>query len=104
MKRSIILILILAVLISLTACSQSDAAKAADEAINAIGEVTLDSKQAINQAETIVDSLKSEDLEQVRGIEKLNEAKDKYAAIVLEDAIEKIGTLPLKTATRCWMR
>ena len=51
MKRILALVLTILMMAALTACGQSEAAKAVDEQIAAIGEVTLDSNAAISAAE-----------------------------------------------------
>jgi len=70
MKKTIALLLALAMCFALCACGQSDAAKAADEQIKAIGTVTLDSKEAIEAAEAAVAELSDEDKDQLKKLFK----------------------------------
>ena len=101
MKKAISLLLVVMTLLSLTACSsQSENAKAADERINAIGEVTLDSKEAIEKARVFVATLSQADIDQIRGLDKLEYAENKYAALVVEDAINKLGKVTLDNSSK----
>ena len=68
MKKKLLIYLLAAVMIlSLTACGKSEAAKAVDEQISAIGTVSLDSEAAIAAAETALAGLSEEDSKQVEG-------------------------------------
>lgn len=101
MKKAITQLLVVMTLFSLTACSyQSENAKAADELINAIGEVTLDSKEAIDNATIFVATLSQEDIDQIRGLDKLEYAKNRYDALIVEDAIDKLGNVTLDNADK----
>ena len=73
-----------------TACSQSEAAKAVDQKIEAIGEVSLDSEDAISAAEEALEGLSSEDKEQVKKTKKLEEARSSYEDLVKQDEAAKI--------------
>lgn len=104
MKRVILSVLILALALSMAACGQSEAAKAADEMIAAIGEVTLDSEQAIEKAEKAVSELEEKDRKQVKQVDSLTAARQTYEALVLESAVEEvesaisaIGTVTLES-------
>ena len=66
MKRILALVLTILMMAALTACGQSEAAKAVDEQIAAIGEVTLDSNAAISAAEAALRELSPEDQKQVK--------------------------------------
>ena len=89
MKKTIAAILALVMILSLTACGKSEAAKAADAKIDAIGEVTLDSGTAIANAENAVKALSEEDLNALSGRSKLEKARDTYDALVLMDMIDR---------------
>ena len=106
MKKKILLwMLAVSLMLSLAACGKSEAAKAVDDQIAAIGEVTLESEAAISEAEAAVDALAAEDREQLDNVDKLEQARADYEALVLagkvsevEDAIAAIGTVTLESA------
>ena len=86
MKRILSLVLALAMILSLAACaSKSEAARAADEQITAIGEVTLDSGDAIAAAEAAVAALSEDDLKGLEGQQALTDARAAYDMLVAED-------------------
>ena len=104
MKRILALILVVIQALSLTACGskKSDAAKAVDEQISAIGEVTLESEAQISAAETAVEALHEEDKEQLDNLNVLTEARNAYNTLILDDeaseieaAIAAIGTVTI---------
>ena len=104
MKKALAICLVLITLVSLAACGKSEAAKAADELILAIGTVTLDSEAAIVAAEDAVKALSPEDLEQVENIAVLESARATYDDLVLSDkaakvdaVIDAIGTVTLES-------
>ncbi len=68
--------------------------------IDAIGEVTLDSKEAIDKATVFIATLSQEDIDQIRGRDKLEYAKNKYDALVVEAAIDKIGKVTLDNSDK----
>ena len=74
---------------SLCSCKSRDAV-AADNMILAIGEVTLDSKANIIEAEDAVESLSMEDYKQLEYIDELEKAKETYEAKQVVDLIGKI--------------
>ena len=105
MKKILLWVLAGAMMLSLAACGKSEAAKAVDDQIAAIGEVTLESETAISEAEASVDALADEDREQLDNVDKLEQARADYEALVLagkvsevEDAIAAIGTVTLESA------
>lgn len=100
MRRCFVLLLVLAMALTLTACSKSEAAQAVDDQIVAIGEVTLESESAIAAAEEAVAALAEEDRKQLDNEDDLKEARAAYETLVLEDqaagveeAIDAIGTV-----------
>ena len=102
MKKLLILTLAAALSLSLAACGskQSEAAKAADDLISEIGEVTLDSESAILAAEQAVSALSSEDQDQLKKEKDLTDARTAYDELVLKDkaadveeVIAAIGTV-----------
>ncbi len=105
MKKILLWVLAAAMMLSLAACGKSEAAKAVDDQIAAIGEVTLESEDAISEAEAAVDALADEDREQLDNVDKLEQARADYEALVLagkvsevEDAIAAIGAVTLESA------
>ena len=75
MKKILLWVLAGAMMLSLAACGKSEAAKAVDDQIAAIGEVTLESETAISEAEAAVDALADEDREQLDNVDKLEQAR-----------------------------
>ena len=106
MKKKILLwALAVSLMLSLAACGKSEAAKAVDDQIAAIGEVTLESEAAISEAEAAVDALSEEDRKQLDNTDQLEQARADYEALVLagkvsevEDAIAAIGEVTLESA------
>lgn len=90
-NRTSYLVLTLLLLFLLTACAQSEAAKAVDQQITDIGEVSLDSKDAISTAESAVAALPEEDRKQLKNEEKLKEARTTYDGLVKQDAADKVS-------------
>lgn len=86
MKRIIALALVLVMVLSLCACGKSEEVKAAEAAITAIGEVTLQSGKAIEEAEALAEALTAEDKEKVENLETLSQARADYDALVEEVA------------------
>ena len=81
-----------------TAMVDAAAAKAEDDLIDAIGEVTLESGDAIKAARAAYDALTDTQKELVKNYEKLTAAEEAYAAMVdaaaakaAEDLIDAIG-------------
>lgn len=98
-KRLAALVLTLAMALSLTACGKSEEAKAAEALIDAIGEVTLESEEAISAAEDAYAALTEEDQKAVDPA-KLESARGTYDQLVLQAqadeviaAIDAIGTV-----------
>ena len=76
MKKFCTLILAsLMVLALLTGCGASAEAKAAEELINKIGTVTLDSGDAIKAAEEAVSKLEQKDKDKLESLSVLEEAR-----------------------------
>ena len=80
------------------------AAKAAEDLIDAIGEVTLESGDAIEAAREAYDALTDTQKELVKNYEKLTAAEEAYAAMVdaaaakaAEDLIDAIGEVTLES-------
>lgn len=103
MKKQIALVLALILCLGLCSCErQSEAAKSVDDQIEALGEITLDSKQNIIAAEQALYALGEEDYNQVKNREELKTAREVYNRLVLEEevlsvenAINAIGEVTL---------
>lgn len=74
----------------------------AEDLIDAIGKVSIDSGDAIIEAEKAVSSLTDEELKRVGKIDKLEKAREKFDELTLDqnvaelqDKIDKIGTVTL---------
>lgn len=86
MKKSKILstmILCLSMLLTLTACGKSAEAKAAEELIAAIGQVTVDSQEAVEKAEATYAALSEEDQKAVSNYGTLTAAREALDAAQL---------------------
>lgn len=82
MKKIItVLLVICLVCIFFTGCSKSEAAKAVEEQIKAIGEVTIDKGEQIEAAEKAYALLTGEDKGDVKNFDKLTEAKKQWEEI-----------------------
>lgn len=98
MKRIILLFLALCLCVGLSACKSSEAKKV-DELILSIGEVSLDSKNAIQDAQSYYDTLTEEQKAEVENYPVLQSASETLESLervaVVEDAINAIGTVTL---------
>ena len=65
MKRMISLLLVLIIVFALSGCGKSQAVQDAEEAINLVGEVSLDSGEAIQNAERHYNILTDNEKEKV---------------------------------------
>ena len=103
MKKVIILILTVVLLVSLCACGKSENAKVCEDLISKIGEVTLDSDQAIKVAEEAYDALSDEEKGQIeKSAEKLTASRETYNQLLIDeklgdvaDMIDAIGDVTL---------
>ena len=87
-----------------TALVDAAAAKAVDDLIDAIGEVTLESGDAIKAARAAYDTLTDTQKELVKNYEKLTAAEEAYTALVdaaaakaVDDLIDAIGEVTLES-------
>ncbi len=87
MKKTIVLLLTLALLFSLSGCKSKEA-KQTDAYITAIGEVTLESENAIILAEASYEALSAEDKETVEGIDTLRTARQSYDDLAAADKVD----------------
>ena len=85
MKKYVVVLLALLVCLSLTAC-KSDEAQAVDDLIAAIGEVTLESREAIETAEEAYDDLIEKYAEQVELLDDLEDARKEYDKLAKKEA------------------
>lgn len=81
MKKIVSIVLALCLCLSLCACGKSKAAKAAEEAITAIGEVTLASGEAIANAEKLYGILTDTEKSQVDNRLELVEAREAFTKL-----------------------
>ncbi len=84
MKKIITAVSLLLVCILLAACADREAAKAATEAIDAIGAVGKNSGAAIASAESLVNALDDETLAKVKNVDVLRDSREKYDSICAE--------------------
>ena len=87
MRRLLSLVLVIVMLLSLCSCGKTDAAIAAEEAIAAIGVVTLDSEEAIAYAEKLYGILTDNEKESIENRLELANAREEYERLV-QKAIE----------------
>lgn len=78
MKKSITLILCAIMLLALCACGKSEAVSATENAIKEIGEVTVDSGDAIAKAQKLYGILTESEKEKVGNRMALFEAQDAF--------------------------
>lgn len=95
MKRFIALLLAIVMVLPLFGCGKSEAAQKADELIDAIGTISLDSGTAIANAENAVAGLSDEELSELSGTKKLEAARNTYDALVIVDMIDNMGEITL---------
>ena len=82
MKKAISLFLALIMCLSLCACGKSEAVKETEQAIKAIGKVTMSSQDAIEEASNLFDALTSEEQAKVSNRNDLSKAKDEFQSLV----------------------
>lgn len=90
MKNKILILTILTLCVLLCSCGKSEAIIAAENAIYAIGNVTLNSGPAIEKAEKAIEALSDEDKEKFEQYDRLEEIKNQYKQLKEE---EKENTL-----------
>ncbi|MBQ9534483.1 MAG: hypothetical protein IJU78_01375 [Clostridia bacterium] len=78
MKRTVVLLLGLVLLLSIAACGKSKAVTEVENAIEEIGEVTIDSEEVIAKAEKLYNILTDSEKSDVSNRLTLAEAKDKF--------------------------
>lgn len=90
MKRAVSVICVLVLCLSLCACGKSKEAIAVDEMILGIGEVSVDSKAAILDAEAAYEALSDKDKEAIENYEILADAKEDLFKAELYDLANRI--------------
>ena len=86
MKKIIAVALVVIMLLSLCACGKSEAIKAAEEAINSIGEVSLESEAAIENAEKLYNILTDSEKAEVSNRLTLVNAREAFEKLQDEQA------------------
>ena len=99
MKKTILLLLTFLMGLFLCACMKSEEAAAVDAQIIALGEITLGSNSAIENAEKAWESLTDEQKEEVENHAQLIEARSTYEHLVLQDQADQIDQEILKIGT-----
>ena len=89
-KRKAVLISVLLILAFIFTACRSEAAKKADDLINDIGTVSLDSGSAIESAEEAVDHLSDEEKESLKNYTILTEARKTYDDLVDKENVRKV--------------
>jgi len=93
MKRVLAVVLILMLCFSLSGCRKSESLVAAENAIEAIGDVTLESGEAIKKAEELINALNAEDKEKFDMQEEFDAAKAEYEKLVVEKEANEVEKL-----------
>lgn len=83
MKKITALILAVILCLSLSACGKSEAVKNVEAMIDSLGEITLESIEAIRTAEAAYAALIPEEQEKVKNYETLTTARDRYYELAL---------------------
>ena len=91
MKKLMAFMLAAALALSLAACGgKSEAAKAVDQMISEIGEVTVNSGGHISAAEEAVAALDEKDRQQLENLDSLEKARETCDSLILESEADKI--------------
>lgn len=90
MKKFLLVLLSMVLIVSICGCKKSETLTAAEDAIKAIGTVTLDSDTAIKNAENAVSKLTEEDKKKFKMNDVLVEAKNEYDKLVLEKQVSDV--------------
>lgn len=93
-KLIVVCLLTLVFATMLTGCKSMEA-RTIEKAINAIGEVTLDSEEAITAAEQMLNNMDASIRAEVENVDVLVDARGTYDALLLEKRIDEIGTITL---------
>lgn len=90
MKKVISLILAIAMCLLLCACGKSGAVLKVEELISAIGEVSLESKSAIESAQEAFNALTEEEKAEVENYSVLVESHDAFKQLEAKEVYENI--------------
>jgi len=90
MKKVLCLVMVVFLMLACASCGKSEAFKTAEEAVKAIGEVTLDSGDAIQQAEKAVEGLTAEEKESFKMQETLDAKKAEYSALQSQKRVDDV--------------
>ena len=89
MKKVLTFALVLVLAFSLSACKSKEL-KNAEKLIDAIGEVTLESGDAIAKAEEAFNELSEDDQDACKNADELEDAREAFDKLVEEDSIKKV--------------
>ena len=78
MKKKVLVVLMLALCLALSACGKSEAVKNVEAQIDALGEVSAESGEALSAAEKAYAALTDAEKEKVANFETLSAAKDRF--------------------------
>ena len=90
MRKILALVLCLVLAFALAGC-KSQAVKAAEALIDAIGEVTAESGDAVEAAEAALQALEEKERTQVENVQKLTDARNALDVALTEKLIDAIG-------------
>lgn len=83
MKKIVSLLLVLVMCLPLCACGKSEAVKNVEAMIDALGEITLESIDAIRSAEDAYNALTEDEQKKVKNYETLTAARDAYYELAM---------------------
>lgn len=104
MKRFLAIAMLIVLCLSFAACGQTEGAKNADAMIAALGEITLASGDALEDAQAAVSVLSEKEQESLQNLSLLKQAQLTYDGLVddhlapVEQAISAIGTVSVDSA------
>lgn len=93
MKKFVAILLLVAMVVTMSGCFKSEEAQRVDDQIVAIGKITLSSYTKINKAEQAVNALEEKDRKHLDNLGILEEAKEEYGRLLCEDASKKINEI-----------
>lgn len=84
-------------LVGLTGCGENKEVAATVNAIDAIGEITINSESAIENAESMYQSLSEDDQQSVTNYDTLVDSRNQYDLLCTEAAIDAIGDVSFES-------
>ena len=93
MKKFVAILLLVAMVVTMSGCFKSEEAQLADDKIAEIGKVTLSSYTKINEAEQAINDLEEKDRKHLDNLGIFEEAKEEYSRLLCEDASKKINEI-----------